>query len=640
MYRVKEEIKRAGELRFRPYGPLRGEDHGGGRVASERVADIRKLLDDGRYEEAIEESAALIRVGLEGLRYLQTYDWLFLRALITIGYLGWMAFALATVVDVHVLHGRVAPARDVPGAVIFSSVLLVLYASFIMSGSSPTYYAYAFFPVFFWEEVYARRQTLAEGRRVLFAHIKPGASLLSFVINTAIYIGVIVSLALGYIHREILTAIYIIGSFWPATYGLGFLREHATLSATWFASCLAMSTFTLLPAMKLENLNLILLGGAFMVMIGVTYLVFEDWVLSDFSSSKTVAVSHVSRPINRSLVGAQVGLVILSMVVTRSSVLSLQARQGLPLGNQVAGLFVLFSSLFMPVAYRIQPNNHYLHRLVVIFLTFAPTFVILSISYEGIFYVVFSITLVAWVRLEHAGHVSTLRRPEATNGSASTTSAPTSKFRPLMVKDARVALFYFVLIQSAFFSTGNVASVSSFSLESVNRLQPVFDPLTQGALLVVKLMVPFALVSANVGILNRRLGITPSALFMVVVAVSDVLTLYFFWVVKDEGSWLEIGSTISHFFIASLLCVFLVLLEGVSALFVSGVEVAGATDGGARERAREGKMGVQEQEQPLLDGDGKAAGEEAGGATGTGTGDEKKEESNGAAAAEEMITVE
>lgn len=299
----------------------------------------------------------------------------------------------------------------------------------------------------------------------------------------------------------------------------------------------------------------------------------------------------------------------------------------------------------MPVAYRIQPNNHYLHRLAVIFLTFAPTFVILSISYEGIFYVVFSITLVAWVRLEHAGHVSTLRRPEATNGSASntstTTTAATSKFRPLMVKDARVALFYFVLIQSAFFSTGNVASVSSFSLESVNRLQPVFDPLTQGALLVVKLMVPFALVSANVGILNRRLGITPSALFMVVVAVSDVLTLYFFWVVKDEGSWLEIGSTISHFVIASLLCVFLVMLEGVSALFVSGVEVAGAT-----EREREGKKGVQEQQaQPLLDGDGEAAapavdGKEAGGATGTGTGDGKKEESNGAATTGETVVVE
>jgi phosphatidylinositol glycan class N len=60
---------------------------------------------------------------------------------------------------------------------------------------------------------------------------------------------------------------------------------------------------------------------------------------------------------------------------------------------------------------------------------------------------------------------------------------------------------------------------------------------------------------------------------MVVMAISDFLTLHFFWVVKDEGSWLEIGSTISHFCIASLLCMFVASLEGVSELFTAGVEV-------------------------------------------------------------------
>ncbi len=153
--------------------------------------------------------------------------------------------------------------------------------------------------------------------------------------------------------------------------------------------------------------------------------------------------------------------------------------------------------------------------------------------------------------------------------------AVASKFRPLSLSDARVALFFFVLLQSAFFSTGNVASVSSFSLESVCRLLPIFDPFSQGALLILKLMVPFVLISANLGVLNKRIGVAPSALFMLAMSLSDILTLYFFWVVKDEGSWLEIGSTITHFAIASLLCVFVAALEGVSAAFVAGVEVEG-----------------------------------------------------------------
>ncbi len=62
---------------------------------------------------------------------------------------------------------------------------------------------------------------------------------------------------------------------------------------------------------------------------------------------------------------------------------------------------------------------------------------------------------------------------------------------------------------------------------------------------------------------------------MLVMAISDVLTMNFFWLVRDEGSWLDIGTSISHFVIASVLCVFVAGLEFVSEIFVSGVEVGG-----------------------------------------------------------------
>jgi phosphatidylinositol glycan class N len=106
----------------------------------------------------------------------------------------------------------------------------------------------------------------------------------------------------------------------------------------------------------------------------------------------------------------------------------------------------------------------------------------------------------------------------------------------------------------------------------VYRLIPIFDPFSQGALLMLKLMVPFAALSASFGLLNKRLGVAPSALFMVVMAVSDVMTLSFFYMVKDEGSWLDIGTTISHFVIASLLGVFVAGLELYSEFTIRGVE--------------------------------------------------------------------
>ncbi|EPE09923.1 gpi ethanolamine phosphate transferase [Ophiostoma piceae UAMH 11346] len=639
MYRVKEEQKSASQLHFRPYQPLSTNE----KSSDRRVAEIEQLIETGSFEEAIEEAAALLKLGLAGLRYLQTYDWLFLRALITIGYLGWMAYALTTVVDLHVLDDktRPLPSKTLGNDIFFSSVLLAMYASFFASGSSPSYYAYAFFPVFFWKCVFGRRASLAAACNKLVSSLgkrgaagslassssSRGARVVSLIFKAALYIAVMESLALGYIYREIFTMLFVLGAFWPVTYGISFLRKHFALFAFWFISCLSMSSFTLLPANKSENIGLIMLGGAVMVVIGIIYLVFEETIISDFaaaskSASKAVvtnATAVAKDPISRALLGAQVGLIILSMLVTRSSALAIRNKTGLPRGNQIVGLITLFSSFtVMPLAHRSRPSGNYLNRLMVVFLTFAPTFVILTISYEGLFYVAFSAVLIAWVRIEHAVFVHTqgqipeeAEQPQiqaqpapptpkpskkkqdkaakangGSNGKPTNGATPTSKPkatipaapadtaspRSLTLADARIALFFFVLLQSAFFSASNVASVSSFSLDSVQRLIPVFDPFSQGALLIVKLLVPFALISANLGMLNVRLGVAPSALFMVVMAMSDVLTLYFFWVVKDEGSWLEIGSTISHFVIASLLCAFVAGLEGVSALFVSGVE--------------------------------------------------------------------
>jgi len=263
-------------------------------------------------------------------------------------------------------------------------------------------------------------------------------------------------------------------------------------------------------------------------------------------------------------------------------------------------LILPVASLVLPFTHGLQPNNHYLHRLVVLFLTFSPMFIILTISYEGLFYFAFSCTLITWVRLENriyraftpsAYHPADFSEPSQANGHASSPTgdlnplgpalgAAASRqsaldkddYRSLTLADARIALFFLYLLQSGFFSTGNIASISSFSLDAVYRLIPVFDPFSQGALLVAKILAPFVLVSANLGILTARLKLRDGALFAIVMGIGDYLTLRFFWRVRDEGSWLEIGESITVFVIASGLCVFVAGLESFSLAFVKGVE--------------------------------------------------------------------
>ena len=190
MYRVKEQQKRGTELRYRPYPAFSS----GQSPIDNRIAGIRSLIDEGEFEMAISESHELLKLGLEGLRYLQTYDWLFLRALVTIGYLGWMAFATTTVIDLHVLHGKTQTSRTFVTTGSFGAILFGLYSVLLLRRSPLTYYAYATFPVAFWEEVVARREALILGRDALFGKVSSKKEYFLLSIKTLAFVGLLEAL--------------------------------------------------------------------------------------------------------------------------------------------------------------------------------------------------------------------------------------------------------------------------------------------------------------------------------------------------------------------------------------------------------------------------------------------------------------
>ena len=326
-----------------------------------------------------------------------------------------------------------------------------------------------------------------------------------------------------YSNRHVISIMWPLASVTPFFYAQ-IPRKAPWITTSWVLLCIAMATFTSLPTVQVESIRSVVAGGVIMFSVGFLYILFGS---ANF------------------ITGAQVGLVALATVVTEVSSKSLARKQGLPLGAQVLGWVVLAASLILPVVHRLRAaaeSDDYQHRLMGLFLTFAPTFIILSISYEGLFYLVFWALLYTWIELE--SQISSLHARQD------------GKERGLRLTDARIALYFFFLIQAAFFGTGNIASVSSFGLDSVYRLIPVFSPFTMAALLMFKLLAPFAVISATLGILNKRLRIPESGIFMTVLTFCDLLTLNFFWMVRDEGSWLEIGSSISAFVIAGILILF------------------------------------------------------------------------------------
>lgn len=53
-------------------------------------------------------------------------------------------------------------------------------------------------------------------------------------------------------------------------------------------------------------------------------------------------------------------------------------------------------------------------------------------------------------------------------------------------------------------------------------------------------------------------------------AMSNIMGLHFLFLIKNTGSWLEIGMSISHYVIVQCLTLFLSLMYGLAGLLISG----------------------------------------------------------------------
>src|ERR1700738_4507336 len=108
----------ATEIAFKPFSPLRSE----GQHLEDRFQKIQSMIDQGEYARAIDASTELMTITLAAFRYLQTYfssngaeysyDWLFLRSLVTAGFIGWTLFVLIHVFDSYILPKRMEHNRN------------------------------------------------------------------------------------------------------------------------------------------------------------------------------------------------------------------------------------------------------------------------------------------------------------------------------------------------------------------------------------------------------------------------------------------------------------------------------------------------------------------------------------------------
>lgn len=532
------------------------------------IAQIDKLVNTNQHQQAIELSYKLIEICRDGVRYYHTYHRFWLYIVLTIGFIGWILCTLLTILQESMQ--KLAPFQSrnsVSKPPLWPFVLLVVTSILLFYQSSPIlYYLYYTLPIACWSYLWTHKAVVSRSWQLA----KQNPSVLFKSLGAVIFVGCgLELLVLSFFFREVLSVMLILLSIWPFLTELG--AKKLKLSLAWLITCVLLAIFPLLPVVG-RNAKYIFVTFSGLFAVAVCIYLFLNPQLQYLLCTPD---SGSLKP--KYLFRFQIVLLGVSSFVPIITNWFFAQKESIPL---FLHLFSWTTLVISVAAIHFGPKG-LPGRLLYIALSCYTVFVLLSTSFEAVFILLLCIILYLWISAEEG------LAPK--HSKASTFWEGLIAFRPpkvvtlmpgdrqqkeyqLTTDDVRRVFFCLFLGILTFFGTGNIASVNTFDPATVYCFLTVFSPFVMGALILWKMVIPFVFVSCAFNVIVSLLNRSLKHGLLLMLIMSDILALNFFFLVRDYGSWLEIGVSISHYVIMMSMSIGTVLLVGVARL-LTGITV-------------------------------------------------------------------
>ncbi|VDD84896.1 unnamed protein product [Enterobius vermicularis] len=284
----------------------------------------------------------------------------------------------------------------------------------------------------------------------------------------------------------------------------------------WFVLCLILATFPQLPAVGQSPSPLLCISSPVISCICLFFISSKPYFLLIARTLRILSVIHF--------------LVAVTIAITE--------LYG-DLSKPILLLLRIFCWISLPASFvlPLTAPNLLIGRLICWFSSLYIPYALLSLSYESFFLLLFYGLLIVYVRTDmiHVSDESSLT---------------------LWGRSILTAIF----IEIGFFGTGNVASLNSFNPSFLRCFLSVFSPFVMTALLIFKVTLPFLAISFALTVVLHAQKASPVRLSIILLIITDAMAVVFFFRLVDDGSWLEIGMSISHYVISMLTSVVVFLL--------------------------------------------------------------------------------
>ena len=528
---------------------------------------IRNYIKQQLYQEAIDFSQELIGLVKDGVQYYHTYHRPALMFVTTLSFLGWISYTVLVILQ-QGINSTKGPAIEktyrypVKTAVVLTTIFLLL----LLQSSPILYYFYYGIAVITWSYVWRNKHimicTLLAVRLNFASTLKTTAAIVFTLCELEF-------LVLSFFFREVLTMILILLSLWPFFTSL--VSTHLKLCLSWTCTCIALSVFPLLPVVGRQPNYL------YVTVSGLTAVVCLIYSLVNF---KQYMFAPVQQNIHSKLFLFQIvtlGVTSFIPLITNSF---FSQREAIPVVINVISWCTLLFSLTAPFFGPRSLSGRLLH----IALSLYTVFVLLSTSFEAVFILFLCAALYIWLMIEEKVAGKHLKGSGLWESSISyqqqtvTTLLPNDNSTTLIrmgtitsesIRQVAMCLFFGIL---SFFGIGNIASVNTFDPATVYCFLTVFSPFIMGALILLKMVIPFVFVSCAYNCIMILLEHSLRNSLLLMLVMTDIMALNFFFLVRDSGSWLDIGISISHYVIMMVVCLGVVILMGLARL-LTGVTV-------------------------------------------------------------------
>ncbi|KAL3673453.1 hypothetical protein V7S43_001163 [Phytophthora oleae] len=582
----KEEMKRAHRgLLFVPYSPLH-----------DRVADLVAHIDeainsisegksrpirDDSYRVVELLSQEMIDICRNTIVYYQTYDWLYLRGSIVLSCIGWALIMTVAYRQPQKFRSRwlLTHTIDVKFLAIVAAVMWWRF----LADSPSTHYLYGLCPLIFWRFVWRHRGQLR-------AALPPKGSRWKWSVQVASTFLCLELVVFGYHRRELFCLLFILLTLQPRIIRNNLLQARGSVQLNdrlhwkklltpdfyWSTSCILIAIFPCLPTEHDQNTPLILLG-ALLVLISTVAVVHNISAVYERRSQWKTVLLPGGLPVLLAMLALEWTSTYLESKTTPPSFLV--ASNWLLVVVPVAWVLVqtkwhskleLLSSKLDDNDLERQQTGGEAARLAVARLTqtilaVTPGFVLLSTSYEVLFYAALCGGVVSWVMVE--------AKQTAIGGISAS-------------REVQRALLLLLFIQVSFFGTNSVASLTCFKIPATQRFLSESSPSIAQALVVLKLVIPFVIVGCafclilllSPGAVStlekelRRKALWIPRYFLLAASLAEVLVAQFLFLVNNEGSWRQMGNSIAEFCIVNAQIVLLPTLVILASALLHDLE--------------------------------------------------------------------